>query len=160
MYLAGCFTKGDNTDALELWLGFKVADVDCSTGIVVWYYMFIFFCPFTWIASWVISCYAKHRTVYCFYSLETWRKRYEIWTNYDRKVNWSILGFDIFNLVWALTGSILNNVLETDNDNHGAIGDCMKNYGMNYALMAYVFIMLGYFQIVRLFLYLVFMMYH
>ena len=36
----------------------------------------------------------------------------------------------------------------------------MKNYGMNYSLMASVFITMGYAQIFRLGLYLVTMMYH
>ena len=65
---------------------------------------------------------------------------------------------EIYNLLWAFIGSILNYALASS-DKRGAINDCMRDFGMNYCLMAYVFIMLGYVQIVRMGIYLVCIMY-
>jgi len=106
----------------------------------------------------VVKYFAKRNNIYCSYQLETWRKYYEIWTNNDRRINWPIMLLEFVNIAWAITGTVLNNVPEGTKD--GAIGHCMKDYGMMYALMGYLSILFGYLQIVRMCLYIIFMMYH
>ena len=108
MYLCGSFKKGDYKEYIAIWMNINVVDTECNPAIEVWYFTFVFFCPVVLVGSWILSCYATPTNIYCSYTLETWNKYYEIWTNNDRKINWVIIGVEIFNLFWAIMGSILN----------------------------------------------------
>ena len=94
------------------------------------------------------------------YTLETWRRHFEIWTDKNWKINGAILFIEVFNLVWALTGILLDNVLEQGGLGDGAIRECMRDFGIVYALMAYVFIALGIAQTFRMALYSIILIWH
>ena len=75
-------------------------------------------------------------------------------------INGPIIAIEVLNFLWAVTGSIINKAFVQDPSNGGAIRECMKDYGLNYTLFAYVWISLGYGQIIRLIVYLACFLYH
>ena len=55
--------------------------------------------------------------------------------------------------------AILNSALSNENFRGGAITDCMKDYGMGAVFFAYIFMVMGFGQVLRLANYLIFFMY-
>jgi hypothetical protein len=113
MYLAGCFTKGDYLAELEFW-NMQAANVECPLAIEIWYGAIVVFCPMVCVGAGFLSLYAKTRSNFHSYTLETKYQYYEVWTNSDRRINWTVLGVDVYNLLWAFIGLILNSTAESD----------------------------------------------
>lgn len=159
MSLAGCFKKGDNTVELE-YLSYKVPDAECSPLIEIWYCFFIVGCPIAMVIGIILYYVAKKHRNFHAYTFETRYVYYEIWTNNDRKINWPFIGIEIYNIVWAIVGSLLNTMLDSVSPLGGAINDCMKNYGLTYVLMGYSFMAFSYLHLLRFALWILVIMNH
>mmetsp|Transcript_23097 Transcript_23097/g.35771 ORF Transcript_23097/g.35771 Transcript_23097/m.35771 type:complete len:248 (+) Transcript_23097:249-992(+) len=159
MYLVGDFKKMSSEEYYKFEQQF--ANIACKRPMEVWFVIFLFFCPLAMVTSAFVALFkAKNNYSVKVYTLETWFKQYKIFSNGDKGVNYPILSIDYFNLAWAITGHILNKKLQDPAYNQGAIRDCMRDYGMSTCLMAFVFVTMGYFQLIRLLLYLGVLIHH
>ena len=96
------------------------------------------------ISGLIAKCRARgNHTIYN-YTLETKRVRYRILTNRDKFVNYPILAIDWINLIWAIIGLIMDKALGVSSTGHGAITNCMRDYGMNTCLMVQVLLTLSF----------------
>jgi hypothetical protein len=55
-----------------------------------------------------------------------------------------ILAIEVFNILWAVTGTIFSRIYGNEDTNLGALRDCTRDYGLGTNLMAGVFMVLGY----------------
>ena len=153
MWAMGSFSKGSKNqwDILEV----DPEDVPCSPGMEAWFALFIFFCPFAIAVATYASCKAKGNYTRKVYTLETWHRQYEMFTNNDRHVNWPIAFIEISNFLWGLVGSILNSTLANPKSagKEGALRDCINDYGVNTNLLVFVFLVLSYIHLLRFFLF-------
>lgn len=93
-----------------MFLGYKFPDTDCSLSVEIWFALFGISCPIITALAFILACWSnKHRNFHAY----TWETRYEyfeIWTNSDRRINWTIMMIECFNLLWAFSGIIIDNV--------------------------------------------------
>jgi len=157
MQASGAFdaTDGNTADYLNPLLPRpKYDDVSCSPAIQLWFFAFLILCPLYALSSWAIAIFrAKHHHDTFTYSLETLNRVYVVKSSSDRIVNYTALAIEYSNLLWAILGTIFDKAYAVESTKRGAISNCMRDYGMNTCLMAYVFITMGYAQIMRLAVY-------
>ena len=151
MFKLGCFKKMNDDRYYEFTT--QSENVDCHRGLEIWFASYVFFCPIASVISFYCMCLAKYNYNIRAYSIETWNRQYQVYSNFDNRINLPILTIDIFNIVWAILGNILDFFLENTSTSHGAIRDCTRDYGISTNLMAHVFILLSYVQILRFALY-------
>jgi hypothetical protein len=133
-------------------------NVDCNPVVKSWFSIYFIICPLGCIVSAFISRKAKHNYDIVNYSIETWYRKYQIYTNKESKINNPLIALDVVNLLWAVVGVIVDNTF--DDGKFGAIHDCLRDYGMNTVLFVYVFITISFIQAIRLGFYIIFLIHH
>ena len=159
MWASDCFKKGDYSHELAFF-NFEVPDADCPAPVEVWYKVFVVFCPAAMLAGIVLYRKARAHSNFHAYTFERRYSYYEIWTDNSREINWTVMGIEAFNIIWAITGFGINSGIPSHSRAGGSITDCMKDYGITYVLMGYCFAVFSLLHLLRLGVYLAVIMYH
>ena len=126
MYKLGCFDKLNGNDYYALESKDHFANVDCSPVMENWFATWIFFQPFAILVSIWSACLSKNRYDAKQYILETWYRRFIVYSNNESIINYPIIFLDVFNLVWAVTGNIISKVYANEKAyiTSSALRDC------------------------------------
>ena len=126
MYKLGCFDKLNGNDYYALESKDHFANVDCSPVMENWFATWIFFQPFAILVSIWSACLSKNRYDAKQYILETWYRRFIVYSNNESIINYPIIALDVFNLVWAVTGNIISKVYANEKAyiTSSALRDC------------------------------------
>ena len=111
LYLAGVFEKRTEDDYYMLMGRTQFENVDCSPIMANWFRFYVYFCPIASVSSLILSYLSINNFDVKTYTMETWRKEYRIYTNFNRKINWTILLIEAVNFLWATLGMVFNQVL-------------------------------------------------
>ena len=93
------------------------------------------------------------------YHIEKYRVLFKIKTNSDTRVNRILLFIEITSFIWSIVGTVELNVLPSKSGSN-AMMDCLRDYGVNTVLMAFVFLMISWFQFFRFLIVAVCIVYH
>ena len=115
MYKLGCFNKLKSNDYYLLKPKDQFANVDCSPAMEHWFTAWIIFQPIAIVVSVWSACLSKNRYDAKQYLLETRFRRYIVYSNNEKMINYPIIALDVFNIVWAVTGNILSKVYANKN---------------------------------------------
>lgn len=111
--LVGGFTKSDGNDSFSIVDSSWYANVDCSPVVETWFTVYLGFVPFAVVVSGLVAKFrAKGRFTRSSYVFETFRRQYTILTDKDVWTNAPIICLDVINIVWALSGTIINYVAD------------------------------------------------
>lgn len=157
--MVGCFSKGPSSSFSPFDMSHYYTDTPCSPAIEVWFGIYLFFVPFAIVFSALIAKFrAKGRFTRSQYNFEKFHREYVILTDNDKCCNYSVMFLDIFNILWAVVGSILDQALKQTQA--GAIDECMKDYGIGTTCLAFVMMVLGWCKIMRFVFYLLCLVMH
>ena len=80
----------------------------CPAKVENWFTFYVFFCPLAMLIAICASRQAKYHHNMFTYHIETWNRKYQVWTDNNKQINNSILFIDVVNVSWALYGLMMN----------------------------------------------------
>ena len=80
----------------------------CPAQVEHWFTFYIAFCPLAMLISTIAGQQAKYQHNMFTYHMETWNRKYQVWTDNNKFINNSILMVDVVNVAWAFYGLVMN----------------------------------------------------
>lgn len=72
-----------------------------------------------------------------------------MYTNNDSRVNFPVIAIECLNFGWALVGLFVNALMADPKSHTGAIGDCMRDFGMSTSMASYMFMTISFAHLFR-----------
>lgn len=129
--------------------------------VVTWFVSFVWMCGVFSVVTLYLSRKASSNYNTYIYKIETWHRDFKVYMKPDRWINWTIISIDLINISWSCIGMYINKKYADPKAlSRGAIDACSKEHGLLMTFAAFLLLCFGFCQIIRLGLYVAFIVCH